>query len=215
MDKTQIAVSIFDACAQQYQDKFMDLSAYQPELDRFCEAILPDDARVLDMACGPGNITRYLLDRRPGLRVLGIDLSENMLVLAAANNSGARFQRLDCRHIRQLAARFDAITCGFAMPYLNKDESIALIRDMAVLLETGGLCYLSTMEDKYERSGWESSSDGLHRAFIHYHEADYLKTTLLENGFELLQEARHPYSKNDGSEGCDLILLARRSNAAV
>ena len=83
-DYNAAAVNVFNAHASQYQEKFMDVSLYSTELDLFLEG-LADDDRVLDLACGPGNIARYLLCRKPRLRLQGIDLSPAMLELAKAN----------------------------------------------------------------------------------------------------------------------------------
>jgi len=41
-----------------------------------------DPAKVVDLGCGPGNLTATLLDRWPGANVVGIDSSEEMLVRA-------------------------------------------------------------------------------------------------------------------------------------
>jgi SAM-dependent methyltransferase len=39
-------------------------------------AQLPPDARVLDIGCGTGEVTRWLLTQRPDLRVTGVDFPE-------------------------------------------------------------------------------------------------------------------------------------------
>src|ERR1700751_220505 len=102
MDKTNMAIAVFDKYAQQYQDKFMRLDAYHDSFDLFCRSIKKENAAVLELACGPGNITRYLLKQRPDLNILATDLSVNMLALAKKNNPTAAFKLMDCRDIDKL-----------------------------------------------------------------------------------------------------------------
>jgi predicted TPR repeat methyltransferase len=213
MDKSKNAVELFDEYAQRYADKFMDQSRYHDVLHQFCMAINPADARVLDVACGPGNITRYLLDQKPGLKISGLDLSERMLVIAQQANPTADFRLYDARQISGLKQSFHAIVCGFGLPYFNKEEAIDFIAQAARSLHPQGLLYFSTMEDLYENSNWKGPSSGEDRKiFIHYHEADYLTRALDQNDFEILKLKRQAFPEPDGSESTDLIILARKGS---
>jgi len=176
MDKTKIAVEVFDKLAELYQQKFMDVSIYSESLDLFCK-VLPKNAEVLELACGPGNITSYLLKNRPDLKICGTDLAPNMIRLAKQNNPSAEFGIMDCREISRLEKKYDAIMCGFCLHYLSKEETIKLIQDALTLLNTGGFLYLSTMEDEYSKSGLRRGSTG-DEIFMHYHEAAYLTEAL-------------------------------------
>lgn len=209
MDKTKIAVEIFDNCAQQYQDKFMDLSLYHDSLDLFCACVEKEKAEILDMACGPGNITKYLLQKRPDFNILGIDLSPNMLRLARLNNPTAEFQIMDCQAVGKMNREFDAAVCGFGLPYLSREEAVQLIRDVAGRLRPGGAFYLSTMEDDYSKSGFKGpSSGGGAQMYIYYHQADYLTQALEDNGFEIVGLQRKAYPAQDGAT--DLLIIASR-----
>ena len=73
MDKSKIAVAIFNKLAKMYQDKFMNVDLYSESFDLFCNAIQKENATILEIACGPGNITKYLLNKRPDFNILGID----------------------------------------------------------------------------------------------------------------------------------------------
>lgn len=207
MDKTKMAIDVFDKRASEYQAKFMDVGLYHDTFDLFCSSIKKDNAEILEIACGPGNITRYLLKKRPDFQILGIDLAPNMIELAKMNNPTASFQCMDCREIRLLGKKYDAVMCGFCLPYLSKEESVQLISDVYNLLESNGLLYISTMEDDYAKSGLESSSSG-DQMYIHYHEADYLTQALLENGFKIIDVQRKEYPKQDGSTTTDLVIIA-------
>lgn len=207
IDKTKMAINVFDTYAQEYQNKFMDMDLYNDSLDLFCQSILTPHAEILDIACGPGNITRYLLKKRPDFNILGIDLSLNMLKLAKINNPSAEFQLLDCRDIGQLTQQFEAIICGFGLPYLSNEETEKLIRDASALLKSKGVIYISTMEDDYYKSGIKTSSSGS-QLFMYYHEAETLTRILKKHGFKIIDLQRKEYPAGDGTNTTDLLILA-------
>ena len=68
-----------------YQQKFMDQSRYAEGLNRCCELLGTNQGKLLDLGCGPGNVSRYLLDKIPWLRVEAVDLSPAMVALAQNN----------------------------------------------------------------------------------------------------------------------------------
>ena len=160
MDKNKIAVDIFNKMANVYQDKFMNVDLYGTSFDLFCKKVEKENASVLELACGPGNITKYLLNKRPDFKIIGTDLAPNMIELAKINNPTAEFQLMDCRDIGMLEKKYDAIMCGFCLPYLSKEESIKLIADSSKILKPQGIFYLSTMEDDYNKSGFKKGSGG-------------------------------------------------------
>jgi ubiquinone/menaquinone biosynthesis C-methylase UbiE len=206
MDRSQAAAEIFNKLSHLYQQKFMDVSLYADSLDRFCNT-LTKDASVLELACGPGNITRYILNKRSDLQISGTDLAPNMLELAAKNNPEASFRVMDSRQLLMLSQKYDAIMCGFLLPYLSKEETIRLITDSTKLLKKNGVLYLSTMEDDYRKSGLKKGSTG-DEIFMHYHEAAYLQEALKKNKFQIIHLERKKYSGPDGSEITDLIIIA-------
>ncbi len=210
MDKTKVAIKLFDKYAHEYQEKFMDMELYNSSFDLFCESVEKKNATVLDIACGPGNITRYILKKRPHFKILGIDLAPKMIALAKINNPEADFQLMDCRDINSIDKKYDAILCAFCLPYISKEEAIQLIRDAAGLLHTNGIFYLSTMEDDYSKSGFKRpGSGGTDQLFMYYHEAGYLSDALQENGFEIIRLSRQDYPESDGTITTDLIILSK------
>ncbi|MBA2611642.1 MAG: class I SAM-dependent methyltransferase [Bacteroidetes bacterium] len=208
MDKNKTAVSIFNKNAEQYQEKFMDVNSYSPSFDLFCDSLQPN-AEVLELACGPGNITKYLLTKRPDLKILATDLAPNMVTLAKINNPTAEVIVMDCREINLLDKKYNAIMCGFCLPYLSKEEAVKLIADASKLLKPGGIIYISTMEDVYTKSAFKKGSTG-EEIFMHYHQADYLTQALKENKFMIIDLTRQDSKEKDGSTTTDLILIAEK-----
>ncbi|MFF0489579.1 class I SAM-dependent methyltransferase [Nocardia sp. NPDC004068] len=102
-------------------------------------------SRVLDVACGPGNITGYLSTRLAGDGyAVGIDFSGPMLRQARVDNSGPRvgYVRGDARRLPFADGTFDAVCC-FGALYLIPDPLVAA-REMIRVLAPGGRIAIST-----------------------------------------------------------------------
>lgn len=211
MDKTKLAVAIFNEYAEAYEDKYMDISQYQDTIDIFCKAITIEQASILELACGPGNLTKYLLAQQPQWKVLGTDLSPKMIQLAMINNPTAQFRRMDLKEAGKLKQQFHAILCGFGLPYCSKEEALQLITDLSRILYPTGVLYLSTMEDDYSTSGYKgSSAGGSHQLYTYYHEADYLCAGLKEAGFDIIHLSRLDILGQEKAAAKDLVIIARK-----
>jgi ubiquinone/menaquinone biosynthesis C-methylase UbiE len=210
MDHTKQAVSIFDKLAERYQEKFMDVSLYHEALDVFLTELSGKKPNVLDVACGPGNVAKYLLSKNSNLQLLCTDLSPRMLELGKINNPQAEFKLLDSRNILSLDQKFDGIICSFCFPYFSKEETIQFINDTVSMLNPKGLLYISTMEDRNDKSGFEKSSSG-DEVFMNYHEEGYLLNALAQNNFLLLHRQYKNYIHN-GKDTRDLLLVAKKQS---
>ena len=183
----------------------MHVRLYTDTLEMFCGSLSKEDANILELTCGPGNITRFLLDKLPNLNILATDLSATMLELAKKNNPEANFELLDCRDISKLSQKFDAVVCGFCLPYLSKEETLNLIRDTAAALNENGVFYLSTIEGNYSNSLLTTNSHG-DSVYMYYYEEDFLKQTLEEN-FNII-DIKHKEYDYKGTQVKDVIFVA-------
>jgi predicted TPR repeat methyltransferase len=211
MDNYKKTFQTWDKVASIYQDKFMDLDLYNDTYDIFCKLVEIPNPNILEIGCGPGNITKYILSKRVDFKIEAIDTSPNMIELARKNIPNARFTVMDCRELDRLNSKFDAVVCGFCMPYLSKGDCIKLINDCSTLLNNDGLFYFSIIENDYRKSTFETSSDGQHTMYVYYHQEDYLKKALEENNFEIIELIRKNYPKNDGTTQLNLIVIAGKT----
>lgn len=214
MDHSEFAASIFDKYAESYEQRFMDVSMYAESFDFFCEHLDKPQASVLEIACGPGNVTKCLLDKRADLHILGTDLAPKMLEIAQKNNPSAEFQLMDARKIKSLNRKFDAIVVGFCFPYLSKEEVAQLIADAAHVLQDNGLLYISTMEDDYEKSGLVKGSQG-DEIMMHFYTEEILTQVLHENHFKVIYCNRVTTTMTNGAIVVDLVLIAKRLSSLL
>ncbi|HEX8549395.1 MAG TPA: methyltransferase domain-containing protein, partial [Cytophagaceae bacterium] len=182
MDRYQETFETWNKIALRYQEKFMHLELYNTNYDLICKSVTKQNAHLLEIGCGPGNITKYLLTTRPDFNVHGIDVAPNMVELAKMNNPTAFFEVMDAREIQKIEQTFDAIVCGFCLPYLSPLDCKKLIHDFKNLLNPNGLLYLSFVEGDPADSSFQSGSSG-DRCFFYYHRLEDLKAVLTREGF--------------------------------
>ena len=211
MEKFDISVRRFDEFAEEYAQRFMDLNAYSDSIERFCDWIGNDRPRILELGCGPGNVTRLLKLRFPESQITAIDLAPNMIEIARTQVPDIDFRVMDVRDISGLDGTFNAVMCSFCLPFLSKTDASKLIADCATCLVSGGILYISTMEGDEERSGFETTSfSGDAEIYFNYHRQQDLEDSLVKSGFEIRQSKFQDYIEPDGSATTDMIFVASK-----
>lgn len=61
MDPYKETFETWNKVASLYQEKFMELKLYNDTYDLICNVVIKNKATILEIGCGSGNITRYLL----------------------------------------------------------------------------------------------------------------------------------------------------------
>ena len=110
---------------------------------------LPAGSRVLDLACGTGDLCRVLT--AAGYRAVGVDRSAGML---AAARTGAPLVRGDCLDLPVPNGRVDGVVCGFALRNFRSLEPF--LAECARVLRPGGrvaLLEVSAPENPVLRAG--------------------------------------------------------------
>lgn len=210
MDHYPHTIQTWNKLASLYEEKFMDVDLYNDTYDLFCDLLTQDHPTIFEIGCGPGNITRYLHRKKPGAVIEATDVAPAMVELAQQNVPSAYCHVMDCRDIGTLSSKYNGIICGFCLPYLVKEDALKLVTDGCSLLHPGGIFYISAIEGPYESSKFETSSNGEHTMFIYYHQEDYLREALEDNGCEVVQVSRKVFPKADGSGSANLILIAQK-----
>ncbi|HMZ72780.1 MAG TPA: class I SAM-dependent methyltransferase [Saprospiraceae bacterium] len=211
MDRYRETFDTWNNVASIYQDKFMDLDLYNETYDYICTSIDKPKAKLLEIGCGPGNITKYLLSKRPDFDILGIDIAPNMIELAKLNNPTAHFAVMDSRQINNLDTKYDGIICGFCLPYLSHIESNELISNSYDLLNDNGLIYLSFVEGDPDKSDFKVGSGG--RVYFNFHNLDNLKAQLIRTKFDEIEIFKVKYKTSETEFDIHTILTAKKKNA--
>jgi demethylmenaquinone methyltransferase/2-methoxy-6-polyprenyl-1,4-benzoquinol methylase len=133
-EKVRAVRAMFDAIAPRY-DVVNRLMTFRMDVRwrrRTVAALdLPPGSRVLDLACGTGDLCREL--DAAGLRPVGFDLSFGML---AAARTAAPLAQADALRLPVAEGRADGVTCGFALRNLVALEPF--LAELARVVRPGG-----------------------------------------------------------------------------
>ena len=104
---------------------------------------VPRDARrVLDLGTGDGRLLALLQADRPGIRGVGLDLSDLMLEKAGSRFAGdERIELVQHDLVEPLPAlgRFDVVVSSMAIHHLEHERKHSLYGEIFALLEPGGV----------------------------------------------------------------------------
>lgn len=209
MDQYKETFDTWNKIAEIYHNKFMKLDLYNNSYDFFCDTITKPNAKLLEIGCGPGNITKYLLNKKTDFDIFGIDIAPNMIELAKKNNPNADFAVMDTRDINTLATKFDGIIAGFCLPYLSQTECEDLIYNSYELLNDSGVIYLSFVEGDVKDSGFKVGNAG--RVYFYYHNLDDLKDQLIKNKFQEIETFNVAYKRSETETEIHTILIAKKT----
>lgn len=107
----------------------------RPALDLLARVPLERAARVADLGCGAGNVTRLLVERFPSAELTGVDSSPEMLARAKSALPGVRFVEADIASW-QPDAPLDLIFSNAALHWLP--EHARLFPRLCAWLAPGG-----------------------------------------------------------------------------
>lgn len=107
----------------------------RPFLDLLARVDAPAPRRVVDLGCGPGNLTALLAARWPSASVEGLDSSPEMIERARADVPGVSFQVGDVR-AWSIPADCDVLISNATLQWVP--EHRALLRSWAHALPSGG-----------------------------------------------------------------------------
>jgi len=109
-------------------------------LNRFAEAVR-GVGLVADLGCGPGHVARYL--DAQGVRMVGIDLSPEMIRVASEFQPGIEFRAGDMRALDLPDGSLAGVIAFYAIVHFQPEELGPVFREMRRVLAPGGLALLS------------------------------------------------------------------------
>lgn len=105
-------------------------------------ALLPlGQGNILDVACGKGATTQYLLSHYPADQVVGVNISEKQLATARENVPGVQFLLMDATDLEFEDNSFDSVLCVEAAFHFNTRERF--LAEARRVLKPGGRLALS------------------------------------------------------------------------
>lgn len=152
-------IALYDARAQDYATQFS--GGRDPRLVQFI-ALMPAEARVLDLGCGPGRAAAQMA--LAGLDVDALDASSQMVTLANQH----RGVRATCADFNSLDAvgLYDGIWANFSLLHAPRDQMPSHITAVATALKPRGWFAIGL------KMGEGEKRDALGRFYTYYKDAE-------------------------------------------
>lgn len=212
-ERYQETAKTWNKIAELYADKFMELDIYDDSCRQFCSR-LPNEASVIELGCGPGNVTRRLLAYHQTLSVHATDISTNMLEIAQRINPNITTEVLDARNLGAIKQSFNGVVCGFLLPYLSKEDLACLVKNANQVLLPEGLLYFSFVPGDYDKSGYQRGSGG-DRTYFYFHEEDYIENLFSHYELEIVWNQKLVYHRSSQESEMHFIMIAKKTNKSM
>src|ERR1044071_3724656 len=121
----------YDRVAEEFAEEFcgeLERKPFDRELLDGFAAELSGEGRVCEIGCGPGQIARYLRDR--GVKMCGVDLSQEMVKHAGRLNPDIPFERGDMLSLDLPDASLIGIVCFYAVIHLKRADVTRALKGM-------------------------------------------------------------------------------------
>ena len=140
---TNIQMS-YDSVAEEYARRTFDELQYKP-LDRQLldqlAASVEEGGLICDLGCGPGQIARYL--HECGARVMGVDLSAQMIELARHLNPGLEFKQGNMLALDVEDEAWAGIAAFYSIIHIPREEVVNVLLELKRVLRPGGRLLLA------------------------------------------------------------------------
>jgi len=177
------------------RDRFESIS-YLRKLVKY----LRSGAKILDLGCGSGfPVDKFLVDK--GFGVIGVDISEEQILLAKENVPLGEFEVKDIEKLKFKEYEVDAVISFYTIFHIKREKHKLLFDKIASFLPRGGMLLVSM-----GASNWEGVDNfyGVRMFWSHY--GPKTNSEIVKNaGFEII------FDKIDESGGeRHQVILARK-----
>src|SRR5262245_26458644 len=134
----------YDSAAEAYAEH-LGAELLQKPLDRHLLNRFAEETRgrgrVADLGCGPGHVAKYLFDQ--GVRMIGIDISPNMIARARKIAPEIEFKVDDVRTLSFSDGSLAGVVAFYLIVHFTPGEFGPVFSEMRRVLAPGGLALVS------------------------------------------------------------------------
>ena len=198
---------VYRKYAKEFDENIASLEIYNASYDYLLEKI-QDGAAVLDLACGPGNVSFYLKRYKPDLSITGVDISEEMIERAKARIKDGKFILKDICEIG-FDSQFDCVICAFGIPYLDLEATAHVMKTIKKSLKQDGHYYISYIEGIEQGYAKQSFTDN-DELFIFSHPEEAVLEILDQQALSVIKRFEIDYHEKDGSITTEILYIGNK-----
>lgn len=197
MDKSKLAVSTYEKIADIYTKQYFNDLTDTPYIDKFLEK-LPDGASILDIGSGPGQFTKYMMDK--GFQVIGVDFSNEMLATAQKMVPDGNFQQADMRNLPFGDSEFDGLLVAYSLIHIPSEDIPKTLEGFHKILKPRGYVEIIAQKGEADKVIDEPFMP-TEKMFFNFFTKERLAKFLQDAGFkvdyQLETESQDPDSASD------------------
>lgn len=157
---------------------------------------LPKNSLILDVGCGAGfPVDKFLSEK--GFRIIGIDISKEMIKKAKKNVPEAKFKIMSMYNLKFPVKKFDAIICFFAILHLEKKKVLNVFKKFNKILNKDG--YLLFSVNKGNHEGYYKFFD--EEVYFSAYTKKEIKHILRKSNFKIVRENNFIFKKRKVAPG--------------
>jgi ubiquinone/menaquinone biosynthesis C-methylase UbiE len=174
----------YDKNARKYAKAIESLSS-QDYIEKFAN-LLPKGSKVLDAGCAAGRDSKLLADK--GLKVVGVDLSKNLLNIAKENNPDIKFVEADFRELPFANDSFDGIWSSASLLHLETVEDVkkSLSEFTRVLKDNRIICIMVKAKNANKKFTLIKDKLSNHYRFFQFFTKEEISNLLQQNEFKII-----------------------------
>jgi len=191
---TQETISFYDGNIETYVTSG-SVVILKDRLKLFTDLLAGDN--ILDIACGPGHDTDYLIKK--GFNCTGIDLSEEMIKYAKRNHKG-NFAIMDFFNLEFKDCSYDGLWCSSVFGHIKTIDIFVAIKEFSrILMKNGIIGIIAVKKQNIVRNNNDT------RTYTMY-EDNQLEKYLEQECFEIISSEEFNFGNRTR-----LFILARKT----
>lgn len=195
MKQLEQVKNCYDATAESYTKNFYDELSHKP-LDRLLLKRFADENKdkgtIADLGCGCGHTTKFLKDSGAE-KLVGIDLSDEMIKNASLKNSDINFETGNILSLEKPDEEFAAILAFYAIVHFTLEELEKAFAEIYRVLKSGGQ-FLFSFHVGTEETHLDEFLDEKVDVTFYFFEVETILELLEKTGFQALETVvRYPY----------------------
>lgn len=175
-------------------------------MDVFADAVA-GRGPVLDVGCGPGTVTSYLVER--GVDASGVDLSPRMIEHARRLYPHCRFDVASATELELADSSLAGVLGWWSLFNLPRDVLPDVLSSFARALAPGGQAIVATHVGDDDLTRTEAYGEVPVRWTTHQWRPDRLGALIEQTGLRVTADLRLP---PDGPVGAGVVLVAQRDH---
>jgi SAM-dependent methyltransferase len=188
-------IDCYNKTAKNYAEKFIN-ELSKKHFDRILLTAFASEninkGRLIDLGCGPGQTTKFLLDC--GLTdIIGVDLSPQMIAAAKAINPQLDFDTADMLQLKYEDGTFSAAIAFYSIVHFDYEQIKSAFKEIKrILADNGEFLFSFHIGDQVVHL--DNFLDNPVNIDLYFLETNKIMELLKETGFEIIDAiGRQPY----------------------